>query len=63
MVSLQFSSRALLQRLLHILLIIHIHGSLKEETFRVRILSRTVVIPESVVVDGTDRQLLLQPLS
>ena len=53
----------LLQRLLHILLVIHVHGGLKKETLRVRILSRTVVVPEPVVVDGTDRQLLFQCLS
>ena len=54
---------SLLQCSIHIIHIIHIDGSLKEKALWVRILTRTVVIPESVVVNGTDRQLLLQPLS
>ena len=33
--------------------IIHIDGSLKEETFRHRILTRSVIIPELRIMNGT----------
>ena len=47
---------------IHILHIIHINSRLKEETFRIRILTRAVIIPESVIMNRTDRQLSFQRL-
>ena len=54
---------SLLQGSIHIIHIIHIDGSLEEETLRVRILSRAVIIPELRIMNGTDRQLSFQPLA
>ena len=54
---------SLLQSSIHILHIIHIDGRLKEETFRNRILTRAVVIPELRIMNGTDRELSFQPLA
>ena len=51
---------SLLQRLLHILRIIHIHRGLKQETFRISIPLRTVVVKKSRIVNGSERQLFLQ---
>ena len=52
----------LLQSSIHILYIIHINSRLEEETFRIRILTRTVVILELRIMNGTDRELSFQPL-
>ena len=54
---------SLLQCSIHILHIIHINSRLKEETFRHRILTRSVIIPELRIMNGTDRQLSFQPLA
>ena len=53
----------LLQRLLHKLLIIHIHGSLKKESRRVSIALRSTVFQKTVVVSTTEGQLPLNSLS
>ena len=53
---------SLLQGSIHILYIIHIDGSLKEEAFRNCILTRAVIIPKFRIMNGTDRQLSFQPL-
>ena len=54
---------SLLQGSIHIIHIIHINGSLKEEAFRIRILTGAVIISESVIMNRTDRQLSFQPLA
>ena len=54
---------SLLQCSIHILHIIHIDGSLKEKALWIRILTRAVIIPESVIMNRTDRQLSFQPLA
>ena len=53
----------LLQRLLHKLLIIHVHGSLKKESRRVSIALRSTVFQKTVVVSTTEGQLPLDSLS
>ena len=53
----------LLQRLLHKLHIIHVHGSLKKESRRVSIALRSTVFQKTVVVSTTERQLPLDSLS
>ena len=53
----------LLQGSIHILYIIYINSRLKEETFRNRIFTRTVIIPKFRIMNGTDRQLSFQPLA
>ena len=47
---------------IHILYIIHINSRLKEKTFRIRILTGAVIIPELRIMNRTDRQLSFQPL-
>ena len=53
----------LLQRLLHKLFVIHIHGSLKKESRRVSIALRSTVFQKTVVVSTTEGQLPLDSLS
>ena len=53
----------LLQRLLHKLLIIHVHGSLKKESRRVSIALRSTVFQKTVVVSTPEGQLPLDSLS
>ena len=52
----------LLNRLFHILLIIHIDNRLEEKTFRHRILLSANIIPEHAVMRTEERQFALQPL-
>ena len=52
----------LLNRPLHILLIIHIDNRLEEKAFRQGILLSAHIIPEHAVVRAEERQLALQPL-
>ena len=54
---------SLLQRLLHKLHIIHVHGSLKKESRRVSIALRSTVFQKTVVVSTTEGQLPLDSLS
>ena len=51
----------LLNRLLHILLIIHIDNRLEEKAFRHRILLSAHIVPEHAVVRTEERQLALEP--
>ena len=51
---------SLLQCLLHILLVIHVHRGLEKEALGVGIALRAVVVSEAGVVDGSEGQLPLQ---
>ena len=51
-----------LNRLIHILLLIHIHGSLKEESRRISIILRPSILQKTIVMRATERQLPLDSL-